>query len=225
MNKTLALAILLGVAVACDPWLEDCTPASDKPQRYKAAYWMHGITSWIQSIYMAVVLGAFYNSLALLGTLYTNISWALAGLSFAGYFPVALIWTLTVVWDDVGMYKRYNRWLQASNIYGWILTVSNIGWYLVLVLMIAIFHTFDAGVTKPDIYLPVAGLSIEAILQIMYSIGYVKSRKLMLCWGYDFYDPRFADLPPEERCPWEEYDVDNEFDDSDEPLFEVTINI
>ena len=185
---------------------------------------MHGITSWIQSIYMTIMLAPFMSSLNTLGSLYVYVSWGLAGLSFLGYFPVALIWTLTVVGDDVGMYKRYNRWLQASNIYGWVLTMSNIGWYLVLVLMIAIFHTFADPNNKPDIYLPVAGLSIEAILQIMYSIGYVKSRKLMLCWGYDFYDPRFASLPPEERCPWEEYDVDNEFDD-DEPLFEVTINI
>jgi hypothetical protein len=202
MNKTLALTLLLGAAIACDPWIQDCTPKEDMPRRFIGAYWMHGIVSYIQAVYQFATFSAYTSSLTLFGDTMLIASYAIAGANFLGYFPVALIWTLSVVWDDASMYKRYFGWLKASNIYGWLLTATNVTWYVVLVLYIFIFGNYANGAT-PDFILPIAALSIEGILQILYSIGYGKSRKLMHCWYYEY--------PMKGYCDWtfEEPEDDN----------------
>merc|ERR1719361_106394 len=194
MNKTIvALGFLAAAATACDPWVDqDCTPVDDLPRAYIGAYWMHGIVSYIQSVYQMAIFGAYSSSLTLFGTAMLSASYAIAGANFIGYFPVAVIWTLTAAWDDRSMYQTYYGWLVASNIYGWILTSTNLTWYVVLVLYIFLFGTWTGGQT-PDFILPVVGASIEGILQILYSIGYGKSKALMNCWGYDYYDLGYCD--------------------------------
>jgi hypothetical protein len=143
MNKTFALAILLGAAVACDPFVSDCTPKHDLPQKYGGAYWMHGIVSYIQSVYMAVIFGVYSSSLNLFGMSLLGASYAIAAANFIGYFPVAVIFTLTAAWDQTAMYKTYYRLLIASNIYGWILTCANLTWYVILVIFILLPSLFD----------------------------------------------------------------------------------
>ena len=85
-------------------------------------------------------------------------------------------------------------------------------WYLVLII-IAIVNTFSSG-SEPNWIVPVAALSIEGILQILYSIGYGASRKLMYCW--------YAEYPSYGYCTWTWEEPE---DDPDEPLFEVVINL
>ena len=211
MNKTLAIALLLGAAIACDPWVDDCTPQEDLPRRFIGAYWMHGIVSYIQSIYQFIVFSAYVSSLTLFsGDTFLVASYGIAAANFLGYFPVALIWTLSVVWDDVSMYKRYFGWLKASNIYGWLLTVTNLTWYGVLILYIFVFGAFSGA--KPSFILPIAASSIELILQILYSIGYGKSRKLMYCWYYEMQTKGYCDWVFEE-------------DSNGSALFDVTISV
>ena len=124
---------------------------------------MHGIVSYIQSIYQFIMFSAYVSSLTLFsGDTFLVASYGIAAANFLGYFPVALIWTLSVAWNDTSMYKRYFGWLKASNIYGWLLTVTNLTWYAVLLLYVFIFGTF-AG-EKPNFILPIVAFSIEAIL-------------------------------------------------------------
>jgi hypothetical protein len=219
MNKYVAIALLASIVYAkkCDPFVEDCQPKDAWPVNFKAAYWMHGITSYMQSIYMGIVLGVYANSLGLLGSIYTTVSYTIAAINFLLYMPVAVVWTLTVVWESDRIARMYDRWLIASNIYGWLLTATNTTWYMVLVLMILIFFVFDSNVVKPDIWLPIAGLSVEWILQVMYSIGYAKSRKLMNCWGWEFPEGR--------ECTWEKRtkDLDDLDSDGDGALITITI--
>jgi hypothetical protein len=162
---------------------------------------------------MLILLAVYSTGLSVLGTVGTA-SWVIGALNFIGYMPVGLVWVFTVIGDNIPAYKRYYRWLIASNIYGWLLTVLNITWYLVLVLVILIFHVFDAGTTKPNIYLPLVGMTVELILQILYSVGFGKSKRLMRCWGFDY--PDYGVCPSLEN-KWSMGDSD--------ALFEVTITI
>ena len=135
MKKTIAaMAALVMMTTACDPWLEDCTPRGDLPSQGYGLYYMHGIVSWIQSFYMFGIMGAYSSSLSLFGTAILAGSWGIAAANLAAYLPVAIVWTLTAITSDVGWYKAYYGWLSASNIYGYILTAVNAGWYVILII-------------------------------------------------------------------------------------------
>merc|ERR1719232_1401052 len=96
MNKTVALLLLVGAVAACDPWLDDnCLERDNLPRRAMGAYWLHGIMSYIQAVYMFGIMGAYISGLSILGPLMEGFAFAAAGLNFIVYIPNAIIWTLT----------------------------------------------------------------------------------------------------------------------------------
>jgi len=149
--------------------------------KYTGYKWFMIVTAFMYAVYAMPLVGAYMSSLGTIGVVFTAVSWGIGALQFAGYLPVGILGIFTDV-DDVHANKRWRGWLIASNIYGWILAASQEVWWVVVVLFVLIFHTFGAGVTAPTIWIPVVGISLELIMQVMFSIGYGKSKKLMECW-------------------------------------------
>ena len=194
MNKTLALALLLSIAVAdrCDPWIDDCTPQADMPQRrgYIVKWWLHGILNWFMAVSPLATMAVYAASFADIGVFAVAVTWGLGGLNLAAYLPVAILWIFSVLGGDKYVYRRYRGWLVASNIYGWFLSIFNIGWYVVLMLyMLGVISVSWSGST-PSYLLPIVGAILELIFQTLYSVGYGGSVKLMKCWGWDY--PQFG---------------------------------
>ena len=218
MNKTLfALTFVAAAVSACDPFLEDCLPITDAPDRYKGFFYLHGVTSYIQALYMPGLMSAYITSFNLFpDSFWLGASYGIAGVNFALYLPVAAVFTVLAVKPTERMARMFDRWLIAANIYGWVLTSMNLIWFLVLVIMTFVL-TFTGE--APSIWVPLSGAIIELILQILYSIGYGKARKLMNCWGWEY--------PEGYECSWEKRTKDlgktNDFEDDDDDGALITI--
>lgn len=200
MSKTIyAMAFLVMAAYACDPWIEDCTKKDDLPAQGEGWYYLHGIVAFCQAIYMPILLGIEWTNLNLYGTIVLSVSWGVAGLNLIGYLPVGIVWAMTAAGSSTDMYQNYAGWLHASNIYGYIMAVLNIGWYVVLLLQsfFPIFSDFStlAVLLVPNYYAVIAGAATEVVLQTLFSISYPASRDLMQCWGTDF--------PENGVCTWD----------------------
>ena len=189
MNKTLAIALLVSAAAACDPFLEDCNTKDDLPRRAMGAYWLHGVMSFIQATYMFAIMGAYVNGLSVLGALIEGIAFAVAGLNFITYLPAAIIWAMTTgKTADTKMYRHYFRALRATNAIGWFMWVVNMAVFLVLVLFTLVdgLASVAAGTELPSFIVPTVGFTLDFIFQIMYAVTYGYNRTLMRCWGWDF---------------------------------------
>ena len=189
MNKTLAIALLVSAAAACDPFLEDCNTKADLPRRAMGAYWLHGIMSFIQATYMFALMGAYIDGLSVLGSLLEGFAFAVAGLNFIVYLPNAIIWAMTTTnIQDTPMYRHYFRALKATNVIGWFMWLINATVFLILVLFVLIdgLASVAAGTTLPSFIIPLIGLILDFAFQIIYAVTYGYSRTLMRCWGWDF---------------------------------------
>ena len=189
MNKSVALLLLVGAVAACDPWTNDnCLERDNLPKRAMGAYWLHGVMSYIQAVYMFAIMGAYINGLTVLGPLLEGFAFAAAGLNFIVYIPNAIIWTLTAVDTDISLFRHYYRALKATNIIGWFMWLINMAVFLVLVLATLLdgIVTIAAGESMPSFILPLVGLILDLAFQIIYATTYGYSRTLMKCWGYDF---------------------------------------
>ena len=189
MNKTLAIALLVSAVAACDPFLEDCNTKADLPRRAMGAYWLHGVMSFIQATYMFALMGAYIDGLSVLGTLLEGFAFAVAGMNFIVYLPNAVIWAMTTVnQQDTPMYRHYFRALKATNIIGWFMWLINATVFLILVLFVLIdgLASVAAGTTLPSFIIPLIGLLLDFIFQIIYAVTYGYNRTLMRCWGWDF---------------------------------------
>ena len=190
MNKTLAIALLVATAAACDPWLDedDCTPTEDLPKRAMGAYWLHGVMSYIQAVYMFAIMGAYIDGLSVLGSLLEGFAFAVAGINFIVYVPNAIIWTMTAADGNTRNFRSYYRSLKAVNIIGWFMWLINIGVLLTLVLFTLIdgLASVASGQSLPSFTLPLVGLLLDFVFQIIYSVTYGYSRTLMKCWGFDY---------------------------------------
>ena len=85
----------------------------------------------------------FALDIAELGAIFVGLTYGIAALNFVVYVPVAILWVFTVIGGDRYVYKRYRGWLIASNIYGWLMSILNITWYIILILFVLIFHTWS----------------------------------------------------------------------------------
>ena len=189
MNKSLALLLLVGAVAACDPWKDDnCLERDNLPRRAMGAYWLHGVMSYIQAVYMFAIMGAYINGLTVLGPLLEGFAFAAAGLNFIVYIPNAIIWTLTAVDTDISLFRHYYRALKATNVIGWFMWLINMAVFLVLVLATLLdgIVTIAAGETMPSFILPTVGFTLDFIFQIIYATTYGYNRTLMKCWGYTF---------------------------------------
>ena len=189
MRKALALTLLVAAAAACDPFLEDCNTKGDLPRRAMGAYWLHGIMSFIQATYMFALMGAYIDGLSVLGTLLEGFAFAVAGMNFIVYLPNAVIWAMTTVnQQDTPMYRHYFRALKATNIIGWFMWLINATVFLILVLFVLIdgLASVASGTTLPSFIIPLIGLLLDFIFQIIYAVTYGYNRTLMRCWGWDF---------------------------------------
>ena len=189
MNKSVALLLLVGAVAACDPWKDDnCIERDNLPRRAMGAYWLHGVMSYIQAVYMFAIMGAYIDGLTVFGPLLEGFAFAAAGLNFIVYIPNAIIWTLTAVDTDVSMFRHYYRALKATNVIGWFMWLINMAVFLVLVLATLLdgIVTIAAGETMPSFILPTVGFTLDAIFQIIYATTYGYNRTLMKCWGYDY---------------------------------------
>ena len=185
MKTAAAIALLVGLATA--QWDDQGVPTPIDEYyaiKYVDMKWFTIVTSFIMAVYPFPLIGAYAPALGTLGVALTSVSWALAGLIFAGFLPIGILGIFTSVGDLEGN-KRWRGWLIAGNIYGWILTASMEVWYVVLILFVLIFHVFGAGEVAPNVWVPIIGIALELILQIMYSVGYGKSKKLMECWIHE----------------------------------------
>ena len=189
MNKSVALLLLVGAVAACDPWKDDnCIERDNLPRRAMGAYWLHGVMSYIQAVYMFAIMGAYIDGLTVFGPLLEGFAFAAAGLNFIVYIPNAIIWTLTAVDTDISMFRHYYRALKATNVIGWFMWLINMAVFLVLVLATLLdgIVTIAAGETMPSFILPTVGFTLDAIFQIIYATTYGYNRTLMKCWGYDY---------------------------------------
>ena len=191
MNKTLAIALLVSTVAAagCDPWVDDdCTPKDELPRRAMGAYWLHGVMSYIQAIWMFIIMGAWISDLTILGTIAEAIGFTAAGLNFIAYIPAAIVWTLTAADNNTLMYKHYYRALKATNVLGWLMWFINLVVWIVMLLFILLDGLIQvaSGETMPSILTPLIGLILDLAFQIIYATTYGYSRTLMKCWGYTF---------------------------------------
>ena len=191
MNKTLAIALLVSTvaAVGCDPWVDDdCTPKDELPRRAMGAYWLHGIMSYVQAIWMFIIMGAWVSDLEILGTLAEAIGFTAAGLNFIAYIPAAIVWTLTAADNSTPIFKHYYRALKATNVLGWIMWFINLIVWVVMLLFILLDGLIQiaSGESMPSILTPLIGLILDLAFQIIYATTYGYSRTLMKCWGYTF---------------------------------------
>ena len=189
MNKSLAVLLLVGAVAACDPWIDDdCLVRDELPRRAMGAYWLHGVMSYVQALYMFAIMGAYISGLTVLGPLMEGLAFAAAGINFITYIPNAIIWTLTAADTNVSMFRHYYRALKATNVIGWFIWLFNIAIFLVLVLATLLdgIVSIAAGESMPSFILPLVGLILDLAFQIIYATTYGYSRTLMKCWGYDF---------------------------------------
>ena len=189
MNKTLAIALLVSAAAACDPFLEECNTKADLPTRAMGAYWLHGIMSFIKATYMFAIMGAYVDGLSVLGALIEGVAFAVAGLNFITYLPNGIIWAMTTgKTQDTIMYRHYYRAVKATDIIGWFVWLINMATYLVLVAFVLVdgLASVAAGTSLPSFILPTVGFTLDQIFQITYAVTYGYNRRLMKCWGYDY---------------------------------------
>ena len=87
MKKAYALMLLVAVAVACDPWIEDCTPQEDLPSRPGLInkWWMHGILNWFMGLTPMVMFAIYAISLTELGVVILAVTYIVGALNFIGY--------------------------------------------------------------------------------------------------------------------------------------------
>ena len=196
--KSFAITLLLiGATIAqenqsvCDPYIDSECLYKPPPENYMGWYYSHGALSWVQTFFMGGMLIAYQSALEQIGTQAEAISYAIIGLNFIGYFIVAVKWSISAnetgtVLGMLNKYKRYYKLLRISNFYTWFLSLINLGWFTALILQVLIYHTFPTGTTKPSIWIPVIGLSVEVVLRFVYSFSQYYSSKLMKCWAYDW---------------------------------------
>ena len=149
---------------------------------------------------MAPLLAVYHNSLAMFGNVAMGTSYAIAGLSFIGYFPLAIVWSVSASSSDASWYLTYFKWVIASNIYSYILTLMNIAWFAVLLTGIFTPIFADLSSSSPDYIYLIIILGLEVILQILFSASYRPSKRLMWCWGYEF--------PEKGTCEFDDEDLD-----------------
>ena len=152
------------------------------------AYWLHGVMSYIQAIWMFIIMGAWISDLTILGTVAEAIGFTVAGLNFIAYIPAAIVWTLTAADNNTLMFRHYYRALKATNVLGWLMWFFNLVVWIVMLLFILLdgLVQIASGDTMPSITTPLIGLILDLAFQIMYATTYGYSRTLMKCWGYDY---------------------------------------
>ena len=194
MRKTLALAAFVAIAFAqenCDPFIDDdCSLKDELPRRAMGAYWLHGVLSWIQAVWLFALWSPYIHQLRVMGDVSIIIAYSQAILNFMTYIPSAIVWSMTASKGaGTKSFRHYYRTLRAINVVGWIVYVLNIGVYLLLVA----FTLVDGLITAADgndmhnyFIVPTVGLVVDFIWQIMYATTYGYSKTLMKCWGYDF---------------------------------------
>ena len=154
------------------------------------AYWLHGVLSWIQAVWLFALWSPYIHQLRVMGDVAIIIAYSQAILNFITYIPSAIVWSMTASKGaGTKSFRHYYRTLRAINVVGWIVYVLNIGVYLLLVA----FTLVDGLITAADgndmhnyFIVPTVGLVVDFIWQIMYATTYGYSKTLMKCWGYDF---------------------------------------
>ena len=194
MRKTLALAAFVAIAFAqenCDPFIDDdCSLKDQLPKRAMGAYWLHGVMSWIQAVWLFALWSPYIHQLRVMGDVAVIIAYSQAILNFVTYIPSAIVWSMTASKSaGTKSFRHYFRTLRAINVLGWIVYVLNIGFFLLLVA----FTLVDGLITAADdnemhnyFIVPTVGFVVDFIWQIMYATTYGYSKTLMKCWGYDF---------------------------------------
>ena len=71
MRKTLALAAFVAIAFAqenCDPFIDDnCSLKDQLPKRAMGAYWLHGVLSWVQAVWLFALWSPYIHQLRVMG--------------------------------------------------------------------------------------------------------------------------------------------------------------
>ena len=146
MKKALTIVLLATiVAATCDPDDVDCIPQENMPRKYIGKWWMYGILSWMRAITPFIINFVYASIITELGVAVLAYTYTVGALNFIGFVPAGIFWIFTVIGGDKYTYTRYRGWLIASNIYGWLLSVINITWYIVLILYVLIFHTWTGN--------------------------------------------------------------------------------
>ena len=193
MRKTLALAAFVAIAFAqenCDPFIDDnCSIKDELPKRAMGAYWLHGVMSWIQAVWLFALWSPWISQLRVMGDVAVIVAYSQAILNFMTYIPSAIVWSMTASkTSTTKSYRHYYRTLRAINVLGWIVYVLNIGIYILLVAFTLVdgLISISAGESMPSFIVPTVGLVVDFIWQIIYATTYGYSKTLMKCWGYTF---------------------------------------
>lgn len=195
MKQTIAIALFVGMAsAACNPWTDNnCNPNENDsnteyyPNKYMAAWWMHGIMAFIQSIWMWVMFAMYKTQLGSIAVYIEPISWVVSGLNTLAFLPVGVFWILAGPGSRDN--RKYRGWLIASNIYGWLLRIGNWFWWAFLFMYLLIFsadevtYVDENGDTVPtSATIPEIGFGLEIIWAILWTIGYHKSLAIVNCY-------------------------------------------
>ena len=147
------------------------------------AYLTHGFSSWLQCVYMFILMGIWTQ---FLGSLHPK-SWALwlvPSINFVAMIPVAALFIVSGPHASyVKVNRAFNGWMVASNIYSWILSTIDFLWFFLFWYWSEHHYIWPEGDEKPAQAPAFIGMSLAVLFQFLFTWSSKKSMRMVRCWG------------------------------------------